>query len=160
MYIISSLPLYHYSYYMRSFSSSLTSSFDNMDASTATAIVIVLWLFCLLIGNPMLVGLIHFEKYGEDPLKRNLIDMVSTWFRVWLSQGSNLFIPLALYVAVLWISVNKPHLATSEDLGYGNRTRTSCDCLCVLLFSRHVCDSYHNDLDWDCNHQTAGQQGG
>ncbi len=35
------------------------------------------WLLCLLIGNPLMIGLMHFEKYGGDPSKRNLIDMVS-----------------------------------------------------------------------------------
>ena len=31
---------------------------------------------CEILGNPLLVGIVHFEKYREDPMKRNLIDMV------------------------------------------------------------------------------------
>ena len=38
--------------------------------------VIFYWLVCQLIGTPLMIGLLHFEKFGGDPMKRNLIDMV------------------------------------------------------------------------------------
>ncbi len=36
----------------------------------------ILWGLILLVSNPLMLGIVHFEKHGADPLKRNLIDMV------------------------------------------------------------------------------------
>ncbi len=36
----------------------------------------IFWSVIMLVANPMMLGVVHFEKYGADPMKRNLIDMV------------------------------------------------------------------------------------
>ena len=40
-------------------------------------IVVIVWFSVMILGNSMLYGLIQFEKYGGDPLKRRIIDQVS-----------------------------------------------------------------------------------
>ncbi len=42
---------------------------------------LAVWMYLiLLLGIPLLIGLLDFEKHGQDPLKRNLNDMVTTLF--------------------------------------------------------------------------------
>ena len=38
---------------------------------------VIVWFSIMILGNSMLYGLIQFEKYGGDPLKRRIIDQVS-----------------------------------------------------------------------------------
>ncbi len=38
--------------------------------------ILIYWIVCQIVGMPLLVGLIHFEKNQGDPMKRHLIDMV------------------------------------------------------------------------------------
>ena len=35
------------------------------------------WLFFQLIGNGLLIGIIQFDRFGADPLKRRITDQVS-----------------------------------------------------------------------------------
>ncbi len=44
--------------------------------SLAKGFSLCLFLLWFLVGNPLMFGIVHFEKYGGDALKRNLIDMV------------------------------------------------------------------------------------
>ncbi len=39
-------------------------------------LTILLYGGILFLGCPLLIGLVDFERNGQDPLKRNLIDMV------------------------------------------------------------------------------------
>ena len=39
-------------------------------------VVGVLWFLIEVIGNLLLLGLIQYERFGGDPLKRRLIDQV------------------------------------------------------------------------------------
>ena len=52
-------------------------SIDDLSFNTFEKIVIVLlWLVIQILGNTMLLGLIHFDWFGGDPLKRRLQDQV------------------------------------------------------------------------------------
>ena len=37
----------------------------------------VQWIFFQIVGNVLLVGLIQFDRWGGDPLKRRITDQVS-----------------------------------------------------------------------------------
>ncbi len=39
--------------------------------------IIVLWLLNNVVGLPLIVGMVQYEKYGQDPLKRGFIDKAS-----------------------------------------------------------------------------------
>ena len=41
----------------------------------------------LLFGVPLLLGIADYERNGQDPMKRNLIDMVSKWHRFFTSNN-------------------------------------------------------------------------
>ncbi len=47
-----------------------------MEEFSQKCALLVYWFLCFFIGGPLLVGMIHFEKFGGDPMKRNIIDMV------------------------------------------------------------------------------------
>ena len=40
-------------------------------------IILVIWFSVQFLGNGLLIGLIQFDRFGEDPLKRRIIDQVS-----------------------------------------------------------------------------------
>ena len=42
-----------------------------------TLILLILWILVQVIGNALLFGLIIYERQGNDPLKRRIIDQVS-----------------------------------------------------------------------------------
>ena len=42
-----------------------------------TIILLILWILVQVIGNALLFGLIIYERQGNDPLKRRIIDQVS-----------------------------------------------------------------------------------
>ena len=39
-------------------------------------IVVIIWFVIQVFGNGMLLGLIQYDKYGNDPLKRRINDQV------------------------------------------------------------------------------------
>ena len=41
-----------------------------------TIILLILWILVQVIGNALLFGLIIYERQGNDPLKRRIIDQV------------------------------------------------------------------------------------
>ena len=43
-------------------------------------IILVIWFSVQFFGNGLLIGLIQFERFGGDPLKRRIIDQVSSKF--------------------------------------------------------------------------------
>ena len=45
--------------------------------SEEITVVIVVWSVIQFFGNGMLVGLIQYDKFGNDPLKRRINDQVS-----------------------------------------------------------------------------------
>ena len=45
---------------------------------TGKAIIVLLWLLTETIGNGLLIGLIRFDIFAGDPLKRRISDQV--WF--------------------------------------------------------------------------------
>ena len=52
-------------------------STENLTYDTIEKIFIVLiWLLVQIPGNIMLLGIIHFDQYGGDPLKRRIHDQV------------------------------------------------------------------------------------
>ena len=44
-----------------------------------TLIILILWILVQFIGNALLFGLIIYERQGNDPLKRRIIDQVSSF---------------------------------------------------------------------------------
>ena len=48
-----------------------------MENIFAVSVIVVSWAMSNFIGMPLIFGLVHFEKYGSDPMKRNIIDMAS-----------------------------------------------------------------------------------
>ena len=50
-----------------------------MEDVSIEAIGILQLAFLLLVGTPLILGIIDYERFGGDPLKRNLIDMVRTF---------------------------------------------------------------------------------
>ena len=49
----------------------------NIDLNVLQKVVLVtIWIIIQVPGNLMLFGLIHFDKFGGDPLKRRMIDQV------------------------------------------------------------------------------------
>ena len=55
--------------------------------------MVVVTFFLVNIGNAMLLGVIHFEKYGQDPMKRSFPDRMfanSCWLHVYISFANNL----------------------------------------------------------------------
>ena len=40
-------------------------------------IILLIWFSVQFFGNGLLIGLIQFDRFGEDPLKRRIIDQVS-----------------------------------------------------------------------------------
>ena len=49
----------------------------NIDLNVLQKVVLVtIWMVIQVPGNLMLFGLIHFDKFGGDPLKRRMIDQV------------------------------------------------------------------------------------
>ena len=55
--------------------------------------MVVVTFFLVNIGNGMLLGVIHFEKYGQDPMKRSFPDRMfanSCWLHVYISFANNL----------------------------------------------------------------------
>lgn len=50
--------------------------------------IVVVTFVLVNIGNAMLMGVIHFEKYGQDPMKRSFPDRMfanSCWLHVYIS---------------------------------------------------------------------------
>ena len=60
-------------------SSTLNSSFEviNELTTTETLVIVINWFLIQFFGNGLLIGLIQFDRFGEDPLKRRINDQVS-----------------------------------------------------------------------------------
>ena len=60
-------------------SSIFNSSFEVLNELTnaETAIIVIIWFLIQSFGNGLLIGLIQFDRFGEDPLKRRINDQVS-----------------------------------------------------------------------------------
>ena len=43
-----------------------------------TAVIAVIWIVLETFGNGLLLSLIHYYKFGGDPLKWRIVDLVST----------------------------------------------------------------------------------
>ena len=64
----------------------MTVNFSNVSITTQNfessigkyCIITLLWTLIEMIGNPLLFGLIQFERYQGDPLKRRIIDQLLT----------------------------------------------------------------------------------
>ena len=41
-------------------------------------LILMLWILIQFLGNGLLLGLIQYNRFGEDPLKRRISDQVST----------------------------------------------------------------------------------
>ena len=54
-----------------------------------TILIAFVWIALETIGNGLLLALIHFYKYGGDPLKWRIVDHVS--FKIFLCMNSLLF---------------------------------------------------------------------
>ena len=56
------------------------SGFTTLDTSLTTPekiVIVVLWILVEVFGNGLLFGLIQFDRFGGDPLKRRIVDQVS-----------------------------------------------------------------------------------
>ena len=49
-----------------------------------TAVIAIVWLVLETIGNGLLLSLIHYYKFGGDPLKWRIVDLVSTYISLQL----------------------------------------------------------------------------
>ena len=51
---------------------------EEFDVTTASEVaIVVFWFFTETFGNGLLFGLIHFDIFAGDPLKRRITDQVS-----------------------------------------------------------------------------------
>ena len=39
-------------------------------------LIVVIWVLLAIIGNGLVIGIIQFDRFGGDPLKRRIIDQV------------------------------------------------------------------------------------
>ena len=39
-------------------------------------LILVIWVLLAIIGNGLIIGIIQFDRFGGDPLKRRIIDQV------------------------------------------------------------------------------------
>ena len=56
------------------------SKFTTIDTTLTTPekiLIVVLWILIEGFGNGLLFGLIQFDRFGGDPLKRRIVDQVS-----------------------------------------------------------------------------------
>ena len=79
------------------FNDTLQAMYQEEDDSHINQIIVktmvVVTFFLVNIGNAMLLGVIHFEKYGQDPMKRSFPDRMfanSCWLHVYISFANNL----------------------------------------------------------------------
>ena len=66
-------------------SSNITIKFEvitNEYETWQTVVIAVIWIILQTIGNGLLLSLIHYYKFGGDPLKRRIVDHVSLSFSV------------------------------------------------------------------------------
>ena len=59
-------------------------------------LTILLYGGMLFLGCPLLIGLVDFERNGQDPLKRNLIDMVINLIKTSEKTVKGLFLVIFL----------------------------------------------------------------
>ena len=64
--------------------------FENISHKTGIIVKIILVVTFIManIGNTMLLGVIHFEKYGQDPMKRSFPDRMFAnvcWLHIYVS---------------------------------------------------------------------------
>ena len=69
--------------------------FENISHKTGiiVKIIVVVTFIMANIGNTMLLGVIHFEKYGQDPMKRSFPDRMFAnvcWLHVYISCTNSL----------------------------------------------------------------------
>ena len=60
----------------------------DIESQTIIKIIVVITFILANIGNLMLLGVIHFEKYGQDPMKRSFPDRMFAnfcWLHVYVS---------------------------------------------------------------------------
>ena len=66
-------------------SSNITIKFEvitNEYETWQTVVIAVIWIILQTIGNGLLLSLIHYYKFGGDPLKQRIVDNVSLSFSV------------------------------------------------------------------------------
>ena len=39
-------------------------------------LILVIWVLLAIIGNGLIIGIIQFDRFGGDPLKRRIVDQV------------------------------------------------------------------------------------
>ena len=39
-------------------------------------LIVVIWVLLAIIGNGLVIGIIQFDRFGGDPLKRRIVDQV------------------------------------------------------------------------------------
>ena len=54
-----------------------------------TAVIAIVWLVLETIGNGLLLSLIHYYKFGGDPLKWRIVDLVSTYISLQVLLNSS-----------------------------------------------------------------------
>ena len=51
---------------------------EDLELSICEKIVIgVFWILIVVFGNGFLIGIIQFDRFGGDPLKRRIVDQVN-----------------------------------------------------------------------------------
>ena len=98
-------------------------------AGSWKGICLTLWVIGMCVNAPLNVGIITYEKYGMDPMKRNLIDMM---FSMIALVGGIIFptISNSLLVLVQFIGPLNQHLALAY--AFLNNVKTNVALLCIL----------------------------
>ena len=66
---------------------------NDISPQTIIKIIVVITFVLANIGNFMLLGVIHFEKYGQDPMKRSFPDRMFAnfcWLHVYVSFANSI----------------------------------------------------------------------
>ena len=92
--------------------------FDHVYSATGFKIpMTILSVLCLFIGNPMYMGLIHFERFGGDPKKRSVSNQllsVICCLLVWTATSNCLLLTWRSYIGPLNKSLVIAHLITKS----------------------------------------------
>ena len=52
--------------------------YEDLELNIGEKIIVgVFWILIVVLGNGFLIGIIQFDRFGGDPLKRRIVDQVS-----------------------------------------------------------------------------------
>ena len=52
--------------------------YEDLDLNIGEKIIVgIFWILIVVLGNGFLIGIIQFDRFGGDPLKRRIVDQVN-----------------------------------------------------------------------------------